>query len=166
MRCPACGFENLPGEDVCANCSADLWAAERLSPDDDLGARLLLEPLSALDPRPPVTIRPDERASVAIERLKAEGQDCLLVVARGRLVGIFTERDAVLKLAGRPTGDLTVGDVMTADPVVLRRDDALAVAVHKMAAGGFRHIPVVADGRPIGVVAASDVFRYLDRLLA
>ena len=50
---------------------------------------------------------------------------------------------------------------MTPDPVVLRHDDTLAVAIHKMAVGEFRHIPIVEDGRPIGVVAAADVFRHL-----
>jgi CBS domain-containing protein len=55
-----------------------------------------------------------------------------------------------------------VRDFMTPDPVVLRPDDTLAVAIHKMAVGGFRHIPVVdASGRPTAVVSAADVFRHL-----
>jgi CBS domain-containing protein len=50
---------------------------------------------------------------------------------------------------------------MTPDPVVLRQDDPVAVAIHKMAVGGFRHVPIVDDGVPIGVVSARDVFRHL-----
>jgi CBS domain-containing protein len=50
---------------------------------------------------------------------------------------------------------------MTRDPVVLRRSDAVAVAIHKMAVGGFRHVPIVDGGAPIGVVSARDVFRHL-----
>ena len=90
----------------------------------------------------------------------------ILVVEGGRLVGIFTERDAALKLAG-PAGagiDLAttpIRDVMTHDPVVLRAADSVAVAVQKMAVGGFRHIPITDDGRPTGVVTARDVFRHL-----
>ena len=53
---------------------------------------------------------------------------------------------------------------MTPDPVVLRHDDPIAVAIHKMAVGGFRHIPIVEDGRPTGVVTARDVFRHLAAL--
>ena len=51
---------------------------------------------------------------------------------------------------------------MTPDPVVLRADDTLAVAIHKMAVGGFRHIPVVdgAGARPASSRRA-DVFRHL-----
>jgi CBS domain-containing protein len=55
---------------------------------------------------------------------------------------------------------------MTSDPVVLRPDDTVAVAINKMAVGGFRHIPIVDDGRPIGVVAARDVFRHILSLIA
>ena len=58
-----------------------------------------------------------------------------------------------------------VRDFMTPDPVVLRPEDTIAVAIHKMAVGEFRHIPIVEDGRPIGVVAAADVFRHLVRSL-
>ena len=50
---------------------------------------------------------------------------------------------------------------MTADPVVLRPDDSIAVAINKMAVGGFRHIPLVVDGRAIGIVSARDVFRHI-----
>jgi CBS domain-containing protein len=50
---------------------------------------------------------------------------------------------------------------MTPDPVVLRHDDPIALAIHKMAVGGFRHIPIVEDGRPTGVVTARDVFHHL-----
>ena len=50
---------------------------------------------------------------------------------------------------------------MTPDPVVLRSEDTLAVAIHKMAVGGFRHIPIMDGDRPLGVVSAADVFRHL-----
>jgi CBS domain-containing protein len=89
------------------------------------------------------------------------GADCVLVVADDRLVGIFTDRDAVVKAAGKRLGSFHVRDFMTPDPVVLRHDDPIAVAIHKMAVGGFRHIPIVEDGRPTGVVTARDVFHHL-----
>ena len=50
---------------------------------------------------------------------------------------------------------------MTPDPVVLRHDDPIAIAIHKMAVGGFRHIPILDGGRPTGVVTARDVFHHL-----
>jgi CBS domain-containing protein len=97
----------------------------------------------------------------AIARMQAEGIDCLLVTERGELVGIFTDRDAILKLAGRRSAGTTIGEVMTHDPVILRSGDPVAVAINKMAVGGFRHVPIVDRGKPTGVVSARDVFRHL-----
>ena len=66
-----------------------------------------------------------------------------------------------MKVAGLSDGGQTVGELMTRDPVVLRHNETIAVAINKMAVGGFRHIPIVDDGRPTGVVSAKDVFRHL-----
>jgi CBS domain-containing protein len=91
-----------------------------------------------------------------------KGIDCVLVTEGGRLVGIFTDRDAVLKVAGQADGGgRPIRDLMTQDPVVLRHDETIAVAINKMAVGGFRHIPIVEDGRPTGVISARDVFHHL-----
>ena len=87
--------------------------------------------------------------------------DCVLVTVDDRLVGIFTDRDAVVKAAGQALDGLQIRDFMTPDPVVLRHDDPIAIAIHKMAVGGFRHIPIIQDGRPTGVVTARDVFHHL-----
>ena len=91
----------------------------------------------------------------ALRRMHEDGSDCLLVTDEGQLVGIFTDRDAVVKAADKRLQLYRVEDFMTPDPVVLRHDDPIAVAIHKMAVGGFRHIPIVEDGKPTGVVAAA-----------
>ena len=100
----------------------------------------------------------------SIARMHEADTDCVLVMADDRLVGIFTDRDAVRE-GGRQARSTSfhVRDFMTPDPVVLRHDDPIAVAIHKMAVGGFRHIPIVEDGRPTGVVTARDVFHHLAR---
>ena len=59
-----------------------------------------------------------------------------------------------------------VREVMTHDPVVLRSGDPVAVAIHKMAIGGFRHVPILDGGHPVGVVSARDVFRHIAADLA
>jgi CBS domain-containing protein len=71
----------------------------------------------------------------------------------------------VLKIAGRPLDARPLAEVMTRDPVVLRHDDTVAVAINKMAVGGFRHIPIVEDGRPTGIVSARDIFHHLAETL-
>jgi CBS domain-containing protein len=166
MRCPHCGFENLMGSDICDNCGADL--AGRDTPEQAVSYRgpLLGEHLDDLEVGTPELVDVSADADEAVRLMHETGADCVLVVDGGRLVGIFTDRDAVLKVAGRPAQTRPIGELMTRDPVVLRHDDPVAVAINKMAVGGFRHIPIVDDGRPTGVVTARDVFRHLARSLA
>ena len=83
----------------------------------------------------------------------------LLVVEGERIAGIFTERDVLNKvLAGRLDPDSTpLAQVMVANPQTIRAAKPLAYALHMMAEGGFRHVPVVDDeGVPLGMVSARD----------
>ena len=161
MICPVCGHDNLEGLDNCENCEADLRTVDIPRPTNAFEARMQV-PLAALHPRRPDVVSPDTPAADAIARMRSGAIDCVLVGEAGRLAGIFTERDAMLKLAGRPLEGVRVADAMTGDPVILRADDTVAVAIHKMAVGGFRHIPVVdTSGAPTGIVSAVDVFRHM-----
>jgi CBS domain-containing protein len=83
----------------------------------------------------------------------------------GKLAGIFTDRDAVLKMTGGHEDPRPVRELMTPDPVILRRDDPIAVAINKMAVGGFRHVPIADGGIPTAVVSARDVFRHISSRL-
>ena len=161
MHCPACGYDNLIGTEVCDNCGADLAGHDLPQPAVTFHSTLLGEHLDELGAPAPILVERDAPVGDAIEAMHGAGADCVLVVSAGRLVGIFTDRDAVVKLAGLPIDGLLVRDYMTPDPVVLRHDDPIAVAIHKMAIGGFRHIPILEDGRPTGVVTARDVFHHL-----
>ena len=165
MRCPTCGFENLLGSDVCDNCGSDLAGRDVPEPATSFRGQLLGEHLDALGVAAPEIVDAATDVDDAIRRMHDKGIDCVLVVDGGRLVGIFTDRDAVLKVAGTNPEDHRIGALMTHDPVVLRHDETIAVAINKMAVGGFRHIPIVDDGRPTGVVSARDVFRHLAQSL-
>jgi CBS domain-containing protein len=162
MTCPVCRFENFEGEDTCANCGADLTTSDIPQPADEFHDTVLGERLVALGVGEPCTVEPGLAVADALARMHQAATDCLLVCDGERLVGIFTDRDAVVKVAGTRLAAFDVRDFMTPDPVVLRSDDTLAVAIHKMAVGEFRHIPVVDDeGRPLAVVSAADVFRHI-----
>jgi signal-transduction protein with cAMP-binding, CBS, and nucleotidyltransferase domain len=165
MRCPHCGFENLMGSDICDNCGADLAGRDTPDPATSYRGPLLGEHLDELEVGTPDLIDISADADEAVRRMHDKGTDCVLVVDGDRLVGIFTDRDAVLKVAGRPQEARPIAELMTRDPVVLRHDDTVAVAINKMAVGGFRHIPIVENGRPTGLVAARDVFRHLAETL-
>jgi CBS domain-containing protein len=161
MRCPTCGFENLLGSDICDNCGSDLAGHDTPQSATTFRGQLLGERLDQLAVATPEIVDAASDVDEAIRRMHDKGIDCVLVVEDGRLVGIFTDRDAVLKVAGTKAGRRPISAVMTHDPVVLRHNETIAVALNKMAVGGFRHIPIVEDGRPTGVVTARDVFHHL-----
>lgn len=165
MICPVCGFDNLQGADECENCGADLRTVDVPRPAAGLEAHLVRDHLQDVRSRAPVMVSPETPVRAAVRRMQDDRTNCLLVGDGGRLTGIFTERDAVLKLAGRAMEGIRVADVMTPDPVVLRTEDTIAVAVHKMAVGGFRHIPLVEDGRVKGIVTAQDLFHHILQIL-
>jgi CBS domain-containing protein len=166
MRCPVCGFENLLGSDVCDNCGSDLAGHDTPQSPTTFRGQLLGEHLDALTIAAPELMDARTDVNEAIRTMHEKAIDCVLVTDRGRLVGIFTDRDAVVKVAGLDREARPVETLMTPDPVVLRHDETIAVAINKMAVGGFRHIPIVEDGRPTGVVTARDVFRHLVESLA
>lgn len=82
----------------------------------------------------------------------------MVVDAAGRLAGIFTERDAVFRIIakGRDAKAVTLGEVMTRHPQTIGPDKPMGLALLMMFEGGFRHMPVVKDRRPIGMISARD----------
>lgn len=82
----------------------------------------------------------------------------LLVVDGTRLIGIFTERDALFRLVaeGRNPALTRVADVMTAQPQTVHPDEPFGKALRMMYEGKFRHLPVVEFDRPLGMVSVRD----------
>ena len=80
----------------------------------------------------------------------------LVVDGEGQLTGLFTERDVLNRVVaqGLDPDSTRLTAVMTADLQTASPDKPLAHALHMMFEGGFRHVPVVEDGRPIGMVSA------------
>lgn len=105
-----------------------------------------------------VTALPGMSVREAARLMAAEKKGALPVVENGRLLGIFTERDAVFRVLapGLDPDATTLAQVMTPDPVTVAADRPLNHALHLMYEGGFRHIPAVAEGRVVGIVSARD----------
>jgi CBS domain-containing protein len=122
----------------------------------------LEQPIALLEPRAPLCVSEAATLADAVAIMREHRIGCVLVVdAAGYLVGIFTERDLLLRLED---GDLSRGiqPYMTAEPETLRAADPIAFALNLMSVGGFRHVPLVDDeGRPGGVVSVKDVVHYL-----
>jgi CBS domain-containing protein len=170
MKCPDCRAENVPGTEFCRNCGGDLHTLplERSSGNELVDA-LIRHRISDVDPDRAVRVKPADSVASAVHIMQQEKVAAVLVVERDRLTGVLTERDILLKASDEKT-DLTrlpVDRIMTHDPVVLRATDTLAVALHKMSVGGFRTIPIVDDqGKPVGILSADRVFRYVTARLA
>jgi CBS domain-containing protein len=134
----------------------------------EIRGALFEDTLAALRPREPVCVTAGAMVKDVVAAMLAGRQAGVLVLdGTGRLAGIFTERDVLTRVVGRgvDVAQTTVGQVMTAKPEALRPDDRVAYALHCMSVAGYRTVPVVdADGRPIGVVTASDVIQWLANL--
>ncbi len=91
-------------------------------------------------------------------QMKQSGVGTVMVVDNERLVGIFTERDALFRVLaeGRNAKSTLIADVMTSNPLTIGPDKPFGHALHIMYEGGFRHVPVVENGWPIGMVSARD----------
>lgn len=111
---------------------------------------------SVIEPRKLVVAGPQTSVDEAARLMQENGVGAVLVVDEERLVGIFTERDAVYRVMARGCDPLatTVGEVMTRDPITVTAGETFGYALLLMHEHGFRHAPVVEGGRPVGVVSA------------
>ena len=103
-----------------------------------------------------LTAPPDTRVSTAA-KLMAESKVSAVVVVEGkRLVGIFTERDAVFRVIAqdRDAQVTRLADVMTRAPRTVTPTESFGYALLVMHENGFRHLPVVDNGEVVGVVTA------------
>jgi len=115
------------------------------------------------------SLPPDAPVSAAVEAMKAESSDCVLVCEDKRLLGIFTQRDFLCRVATvEGVGpDTPLRDVMTARPSSLRPGDSINYAINRMAQGGFRNVPIVdTGGNAIANLSVRDVMRHLRDIFA
>jgi CBS domain-containing protein len=126
---------------------------------------LLKARLSELTLRDPILVEPDSSVVAAVNAMNEHRVGCVLVEHAGKLVGIFTERDVLTRVIFRNTSStMTVESVMTKGPETLENTQTIACALNKMSVGGYRHIPIVKRGKPVGVVSIRDLVDFLVEL--
>lgn len=106
-----------------------------------------------------LVLEPDCCVGEAARAMERAGIGAVVVVEAGRLVGLFTDRDALCRVVARerdPASTL-LREVMTASPDWVSPERPLGYALHMMYERGYRHMPVVEDGRPIGVISTRDM---------
>jgi CBS domain-containing protein len=111
-----------------------------------------------------VTIRPDATIATAVHRLALERIGALVVSEDGRTIaGILSERDVIRGLAedgGDIMGtDRRVADLMTRNVTTCRPDDQVKAIMAEMTRRRFRHVPVLDNGRLVGIVSIGDVVK-------
>lgn len=126
---------------------------------------LLCDSIGSIGLKDPLVVRPEATLAECVEVLQRHKVGSLLVVdEQGKLVGIFTERDCILKVMGKVESlkGAVVRDFMTPNPVRERPEASIAFALNLMSHGGFRHVPIVdQDDVPIGIISVKDVVDHI-----
>jgi CBS domain-containing protein len=165
VRCPYCSAENLPGVDLCQGCGADLAGLDLPEAAAGFAGRLMTDRLGRVPRQPPLPVGRDTTVAEAVVEMRRRRHGCVLVEDGGRLAGIFTERDLLVRVVrrGLDPAATPLAEVMTPDPITLAPDDPPAFAIHRMVVGGLRHLPIVEGERLLGFVTVRDVLRYIAR---
>jgi CBS domain-containing protein len=167
VKCPYCGFENIQGADHCDKCLHSFMQKDVPQPTKEkLQKKIMTEKVADfISKTPPIVVSPSTTLQEVVDRMQANPtKGCVLVCdGAGKLVGILSIRDILLRVAGQ-TPDLSklrVEKVMTPKPECLPKDAPLSFALNKMSIGKFRHVPVLDGDKPIGVVSTRDLIEYL-----
>ena len=108
------------------------------------------------------SVEPETTLSAAIRILAERKIGAVLVMSKGRIEGILSERDIVRALADRGAAvlDEPVSAVMTRKVVSCRQSDTVAAIMEIMTLGKFRHLPVIEDGRVVGLISIGDIVKW------
>ena len=171
-KCPFCNYEILPGSDHCEGCLASFTQKDLPQPQrETLQKDIMTKPISEFiyTKKPFIVVKKNASVREVIEKLQeSPHHGCVLVCDQNdQLVGIVSIRDLLHKIAGviklEETVRHPVEKIMTPNPQALSKDTPLAYALHNMAIGRYRHIPVVENGVPIGVISLRDIIPYLSK---
>ncbi len=110
------------------------------------------------------SVESTESLSSVIAMMRDNHIGSVLVVASGKLVGIVTERDILMKVADQvqDASKVKIQDIMTGEPFCLRSSDMIAYAMNNMHVGGYRHIPIVDENnKPVSIISIKDVMKFI-----
>ena len=169
--CPVCDYPNLPGAAECEHCLASLVHEEASAAEAQSKIRSSLrnDSVEQLGPSAAISVFGTATVAEALAILREQHIGCVLVTdSAGKLSGIFTERDALARVAAEeldPAG-IAVRDVMTPDPETVKRDHPLAHATHLMVVSDLSYLPLIDDDEaPIGVISSRDLIDYVASLV-
>ena len=106
-------------------------------------------------------VAPDTSLVDAARRMHERRVGAVVILDGERLAGILTERDVLRAVATGPVEGTHVAAWMTRDPETIEVDESTGQAASLMIHGGFRHLPVVDGGKPVGIVSIRDLMRVV-----
>jgi CBS domain-containing protein len=109
------------------------------------------------------SVGPDASITECVRLMTADKIGALMVMDGGRLIGIFTERDALNKVLADnlDPGNTKVSEVMTKDPYCIGPETTVGDAMQLITERRFRHLPIVDNGKVLAVVSSGDLTRWL-----
>ena len=109
-----------------------------------------------------LSVEPEAKLAAAVKVLGERKIGAVLVMSKGRIEGILSERDIVRVLSERGASVLeeAVSEVMTRKVVSCRQSDTVAGIMEMMTLGKFRHLPVLEEGRVVGLISIGDVVKW------
>lgn len=109
----------------------------------------------------PITLPRDTIVREAVQLMARRRIGAIMIVEDDKLLGIFTERDAMIRIVAeaRDPDKTTLGEVMTPDPQTVKASDSVVLALDLMSQRGFRHLPVMEGGQLYGIVSIRDLYR-------
>ena len=120
------------------------------------------EPVTAAYPKDPLLVSPDVNVGDVLRLLQARRAGSVLVCKESRLLGIFTERDALAWMASGQSTEVAIETLMSRDLQTLDDTTTVGEAIRLMAQGGYRRLPIVsAEGKPTGVAVVHGIVHYL-----
>lgn len=115
-------------------------------------------------PQDLVTVRTHTTVEQAAQMMAERRIGAVLVVGEdGKLAGIFTERDALVRVVAwqRSPAATLVAEVMTPGPDTIQTDSSVQIALDQMAERGYRHLPVLDGERIYGIISIRDLYRSM-----
>jgi CBS domain-containing protein len=118
-----------------------------------------------LDAKPSQIFSVTEDSSVlsGLQYMMERNVSALLIVENEELTGIFTERDYARKIIiyGKSSAETAIKEVMTADPITVLPGDSIELCMKTMTDKHIRHLPVMAEGKLLGMVSIGDVVKFI-----
>ena len=169
VPCPYCDQEVIPGVDECEACGQPLSESHLPIPASHVERAMLSDRVALFQGKKPIYVSPTMPVREVLRLLVDNKVGCVLVLQEEKLLGIFTERDVLLKIGERAAefGNRPVSDFMTINVQSLPPTAKIAFAVHRMDQGGYRHVPIEDQhSRPAGIFSVRDILYYLARQMS